>query len=96
MDATLAFMFRFCAYLEKEISLFLELLFYSGERNSEGSCTQDDLGEDRYKQVTSLLILVRSSSSKSPEAYALFMDELSSIIAQGKLVSKVEVNTVLK
>lgn len=44
-----------------------------------------------YKQVTSLLLLVRSSSSKSPEAYALFMDELSFIVAQGKLVSKVEV-----
>ncbi|XP_060605548.1 Fanconi anemia group D2 protein-like [Ruditapes philippinarum] len=60
------------------------------EESTENSCTQEELSPDLYKQVTSLLTLVRSSSSKSPEAFALFMDELSTIIAQGKLQSKVE------
>ncbi|XP_053376879.1 Fanconi anemia group D2 protein-like [Mercenaria mercenaria] len=60
------------------------------EESTENSCTQEELSDDLYKQVTSLLTLVRSSSSKSPEAFSLFMDELSTIIAQGKLQSKVE------
>jgi len=78
--------------LIKDWPFHLSNLIYSNENNSEDSTsTQEELPDDLYKQVTSLLLLVRSSSSKSPEAYALFMDELSSVVAHGKLVSKVEV-----
>ncbi|XP_052284224.1 Fanconi anemia group D2 protein-like isoform X1 [Dreissena polymorpha] len=62
----------------------------AGPESSGNSSTPDTLEADLYNQVVSLLTLVRSSSAKSPEAYALFLDELSSIVAQGKLVSNVE------
>ena len=65
------------------------LLCFS-EENSEGG-SQPELSDDLFKQVTSLLQLVRSSSAKSSEAYALFMDELSAVVSKGQLNPKVEV-----
>lgn len=61
----------------------------SGDR-TENSNSEDEISDDLYQQVTSLLMLVCTSSLKSPEAYALFMDELSAIVAKKKLQSKVE------
>ncbi|KAL5014959.1 hypothetical protein ScPMuIL_009229, partial [Solemya velum] len=48
------------------------------------------LSEDMYKQVISLLQLVRASVRVMPEAACLFMDELSSVVASGQLHSRVE------
>ncbi len=47
--------------------------------------------DDVYKQVVSLLQLVRTSVAHSPEAAALFMDELAAVIQKGIIDSKVEV-----
>ena len=69
---------------------YLGQCIFSGEENSEEG-TQAELSEELFKQVTSLLQLVRSSSTKSSEAYALFMDELSAVVSRGQLHSKVEV-----
>jgi len=62
-------------------------------RGTEDSASGDsqELDSDLYKAATSLLTLVRSSSARSPHAYALFMDELASVLAQGKLLPQVEV-----
>ncbi|XP_077863629.1 Fanconi anemia group D2 protein-like, partial [Saccoglossus kowalevskii] len=48
------------------------------------------IGDENYKQVISLLELVRNSSSKSPEAAALFFDELSAVISGGDLDSRIQ------
>ena len=75
----------------------LTYTFYnsSAGENSEAS-TQPELSDELFKQVTSLLQLVRSSSAKSSEAYALFMDELSAVVSKGQLNNKVEVGYFLK
>ncbi|XP_052781994.1 Fanconi anemia group D2 protein-like isoform X2 [Mya arenaria] len=62
----------------------------SSQADQESDCTQEELEADLYKQVTTLLTLVKSSSGRSPEAFALFMDELAAVVAQGKLNRKVE------
>ena len=55
------------------------------------SSADTSLSDDVYQQVVNLLELVKTSSTKTPEAMALFMDELSSVINQGIIDSKVEV-----
>ena len=45
--------------------------------------------------MTSLLQLVRSSSTKLSEAYSLFMNELSAVVSKGQLHNKVEVSDKL-
>ena len=72
-------------------SCFYSLPKSSAEESSEAS-TQPELSDELFKQVTSLLQLVRSSSTKSSEAYALFMDELSAVVSKGQLNNKVEVD----
>ena len=71
--------------------MFLFFTKSSAEESSEAS-TQPELSDELFKQVTSLLQLVRSSSTKSSEAYALFMDELSAVVSKGQLNNKVEVD----
>ncbi|XP_021343216.1 Fanconi anemia group D2 protein-like [Mizuhopecten yessoensis] len=48
------------------------------------------LSDDLYKQVVSLLQMVKTSSSRTPEVAALFMDELAAVIRRGQMDSKVE------
>ncbi|XP_060079016.1 Fanconi anemia group D2 protein-like [Ylistrum balloti] len=48
------------------------------------------LTDDLYKQVISLLQLVKTSSSRMPEVASLFMDELAAIIHGGHIDSKIE------
>ena len=55
------------------------------------SCGGGELSDDVYRQIVNLLELVKTSTAKSPEAGALFMDELSSVINQGTIYPKVEV-----
>jgi hypothetical protein len=55
--------------------------------------TSSAISNSSYKQVVNLLKLVQTSSSQSPEAAALFMDELSAVISKGALDTKVEVET---
>ena len=55
---------------------------------------QRPLTDGMYKQVISLLQLVRTSSGKLPEVSALFMDELSSVVEKGHLDAKVEVSFI--
>ena len=49
------------------------------------------LSDDIYHQVVSLLELVKTSCAKTPQAMALFMDELSAVISQGSIDARVEV-----
>ena len=51
----------------------------------------ESLSDDIYQQVVSLLELVKTSCSKSPEAMALFMDEMASVVQKGIIDPKVEV-----
>ncbi|XP_069142684.1 Fanconi anemia group D2 protein-like [Argopecten irradians] len=48
------------------------------------------LTEELYKQVVSLLQLVKTSSGRTPEIASLFMDELAAVIRRGNIDSKVE------
>ncbi|KAL4226050.1 Fanconi anemia group D2 protein [Mactra antiquata] len=70
--------------------MIVSCIAQSSTDSTENSCTPDEMSDDLYKQVISLLTLVKTSSCKSPEAYALFMDELSTVIGQGKIQQKVE------
>lgn len=50
-----------------------------------------DLTEDAYTQVIALLELVRTSSRRSAEASALFLQELADVLRRGVIHSRVEV-----
>ncbi|XP_070557572.1 Fanconi anemia group D2 protein-like isoform X2 [Ptychodera flava] len=54
------------------------------------SLTTSSIENNNYKQVISLLELVRSSSSKMPESSALFFDELAAIVQKGEMDPKVQ------
>jgi hypothetical protein len=52
------------------------------------------MNDEAYTQVINLLKLAQASCAKMPEAYALFLDELSLIMQdEGSLDPKVEVGT---
>ncbi|KAK3612016.1 hypothetical protein CHS0354_021690 [Potamilus streckersoni] len=55
-------------------------------------CVADEssMREDQYRQIVNLLQLVKTSSSQTPEAASLFLDELSSVIMKGQLHAKIE------
>ncbi|ESO88868.1 hypothetical protein LOTGIDRAFT_125515 [Lottia gigantea] len=50
----------------------------------------EELEDDIFRQVISLLQLVRNSCSNNPQSSALFMDELSSVINKGRLATNIE------
>ncbi|KAK6167722.1 hypothetical protein SNE40_021685 [Patella caerulea] len=50
----------------------------------------ESLNEELSHQVVSLLQLVRNSSSTLPEIFALFMDELSTVLIRGELADKIK------
>ncbi|XP_077977229.1 Fanconi anemia group D2 protein-like [Glandiceps talaboti] len=54
------------------------------------SLNVSSMSNDNYKQVISLLELVRSSSGKMPETAALFFDELAAVVQKGDLDPQVE------
>ena len=54
------------------------------------SSLETSLSDDVYQQVISLLQLTRTCGAKSPEAGALFMDELAQVIRSNALDPKVE------
>ena len=60
---------------------------------SQSSAELLSMPQDAYKQVVNLLQLVRASTNGSPEAAALFMDELSSVVTRGIIDAKVEVTS---
>ncbi|XP_044183012.1 Fanconi anemia group D2 protein-like isoform X2 [Acropora millepora] len=51
---------------------------------------QSTLSDEAYKQVTSMLDLIRNRISQAPEAAALFYDELARIIQLGGIDPKIE------
>ncbi|XP_015761600.1 PREDICTED: Fanconi anemia group D2 protein homolog, partial [Acropora digitifera] len=58
-----------------------------GDTESE---RQSTLSDEAYKQVTSMLDLIRNRISQAPEAAALFYDELARIIQLGGIDPKIE------
>ena len=54
----------------------------------------DSLSSEVYRQVVTLLQLVRSSVGRAPMAMGLFLDELASAIHADKIHPKVEVSHV--
>ena len=54
----------------------------------------EEMSELRYKEVESLLTMIRSGSSRRSEAAALFLDELAAMVSHGNLHNKVEVSVV--
>lgn len=75
--------------------MVVKSMAYTNPGNHGDGEGQRTLSGDVYRQIISLLQLVKTSVAKSPEATALFMDELSSVIATGHLDSKVEVSGAL-
>ena len=59
-------------------------------------CSEEggEMSESRYKEVESLLTMIRSGSSRHSEAAALFLDELAAMVSHGNLHNKVEVSVV--
>ncbi|XP_066554205.1 Fanconi anemia group D2 protein isoform X1 [Amia ocellicauda] len=58
----------------------------SSRNNSESTSSQvPSLSKETYRQVTALLELVRSCSEGSPEAAALYYDELANLVQTGHL-----------
>ena len=55
-----------------------------------------EMSESRYKEVESLLTMIRGGSSRHSEAAALFLDELAAMVSHGNLHNKVEVSIVSK
>ena len=55
-----------------------------------------EMSESRYKEVESLLTMIRGGSSRHSEAAALFLDELAAMVSHGNLHNKVEVSVVSK
>ncbi|XP_046358167.2 Fanconi anemia group D2 protein-like [Haliotis rufescens] len=51
--------------------------------------SESTISDDKLKEVVHLLQLVRTSSTGSPEATCLFLDELSSVISKGNVDPKV-------
>ncbi|XP_013394620.1 Fanconi anemia group D2 protein [Lingula anatina] len=57
---------------------------------ADESSTEVTMSDEMYNQVVSLLQLVRASSSKSPDAAGLFMDELGSVVERGEINQRIE------
>ena len=53
-----------------------------------------NLSEDVYAKVVDLLQLVKTSSNRSPDTSALFMQELAGVVKRGVLHAKVEASSV--
>ncbi|XP_045848348.1 Fanconi anemia group D2 protein isoform X3 [Meles meles] len=62
----------------------------AADRSRSSNLTQErtDLSNEQCTQVTSLLQLVHSCSEQSPQASALYYDELANLIQGGKLAPK--------
>ncbi|KAJ1109394.1 hypothetical protein NDU88_006755 [Pleurodeles waltl] len=57
----------------------------TNKKNNEGPAEKTQLSNETYRQVTALLELVRTCSEQSPEAAALYYDELASLVQTGSL-----------
>ena len=67
--------------------------FYSATPNeSQDSSPSQPITDEAYKQVVELLQLVTASCRRCSHTSALFMDELSSLIATAGVDPKVEVS----
>lgn len=75
------------------ISSFLPL---SPEDQTLDQTVTPSLSDETYQQVISLLKLVQVSCLRNPEATALYLDEMASLIHSGHLHPKIEVSVCPK
>lgn len=57
----------------------------TNRNTNEGPSEKNQLSNETYRQVTALLELVRTCSEQSPEAAALYYDELANLVQTGNL-----------